>query len=202
MAAAPYILARTFADAHAFARGDLGLLHGQYRVVTSAGTLKAVRGATLHLVPGWERRFDRFQMKAALRWTYMTVIDHSEDPAEAPEPVLDGLNPPGVQTELTDGADPALVEQFEAFLNGGDHPHEEPVSSNEDIQEMSSNEDTSNGDNMTSEGGPAVPEEPPAEAPEAPVEDKRRRRRCKECGLLVDPDEVDAHAAEHLPDGD
>lgn len=28
-----------------------------------------------------------------------------------------------------------------------------------------------------------------------------RRRRCKECGILVEPDDVDKHAAEHLPFG-
>lgn len=165
MTAVPYILARSFTQAHAFARSELGLVHGQYRVVTSAGTLKAVRGATLHLVPDWKRRFDRFQMESALRWTRMEVIDHTEDLAEEPE--LDDLNPPGVQSEITEGADPALVEQFEAFLNSGEHPHEEA--------------------------------EPEQAEESAPAESKRRRRRCKECGLLVDPDEVDAHAAEHLP---
>jgi hypothetical protein len=32
-------------------------------------------------------------------------------------------------------------------------------------------------------------------------EPKRRRRRCKECGVLVEPDDLETHAAEHLPVG-
>lgn len=177
MASVPYILARTFSGAHAFARGDLGLVHGQYRVVTSVSTVKSVRGADLHLAPGWERRFDGHSMRTALRWTRMNVIRHDE--AEAP--VTDGLEPAGTQPEITEGADPALVAEFEAFLNGdGEHPHAEPEN-----------------DEPETPAEPEQAEEPVAEpAAEAPA---RRRRRCKECGLLVDPDEVDEHAASHLP---
>ena len=199
MAHAPYVLARTFQEAHGFARTELGLSHGQYRVITSAGTLKSIRGADLHLVPGWRRRFDGFTMKSALRWTRMNVIDHESDEAEAPvEPVPDGLNPPGTQPQITEGADPALMAAFEAFL------------------------ETGNGDQMISEGSPLPPElvtaledeitspeqvdaeieaAKQAEAPAEP-EVKQRRRRCKECGVLVDPSEVETHAAEHLPTED
>lgn len=177
MAAAPYILARTMKEAHDFARGELGLKYGRYRIITSSATVKSVRGADLYLVPGWQNRFDRFSMKGAIRWTRMNVIDVAEQQAEAPADEPDGLIPAGVQQSLADGADPALVAEFEAFLLQG----------------------TSNGDNMISEGGPVQPEEeeqtPEAEEPEV----KRRRRRCKECGILVDPDEVEQHAAEHLP---
>ena len=72
---APYIVARTMQEAHAFAREDLGLDKGTYRVVNSPSTLSAVRGADLYLVPGWESRYDRFAMKGAIRWTRMNVID-------------------------------------------------------------------------------------------------------------------------------
>ncbi len=183
MASAPYVLARTFTESHAFAREVLGLSHGQYRVVTSTSTIRSIRGADLYLAPGWERRFDGHSMKAALRWTRMNVIT-PEDllAAEEPQETPDGLEPAGTQPSIVEGADPALVADFEAFLNGGDHPHEEPTE-----------EDTSNGDAMVSEGGPAEESEQPA------AEDKRRRRRCKECGLLMDPDDVEAHAAEQLP---
>lgn len=182
MASAPYILARTFSGAHAFARGDLGLVHGQYRVVTSVSTIKSVRGADLHLVPGWERRFDGHTMRTALRWTRMNVIDHSQEQAEAPTPETDGLEPAGTQPEITEGADPALVAEFEAFLNGdAEHPHDDA----ESTTEPESTDEP--------EQAEAPVEEPAAETP------VRRRRRCKECGLLVDPDEVDEHAASHLP---
>lgn len=46
---------------------------------------------------------------------------------------------------------------------------------------------TSNGDNMIAEGSPIEPSV------------RRRRRRCKECGVLVEPDDVERHAADHFP---
>lgn len=150
---APYVLARTMGDAHKFAQETLGLARGYYRVVTSPSSIKGPHGADLHLVPGWEMRFDRFSMKGAIRWTRLTVVDHSLDEVEAP--VLDGLEPAGEQLSLVDAGD---------FFEG-----------------------------LTEE--PETEDEAPAEEPET----KRRRRRCKECGILVEPDEVESHAAEHLP---
>lgn len=86
MAGAPHILARTFAEAHTFARDTLGLNPGYYRVVNSVGTLKSVRGVDLYLVPGWKNRFDRFAMSNAIRWTRMNIIDVAEQiQASAPE---------------------------------------------------------------------------------------------------------------------
>lgn len=49
------------------------------------------------------------------------------------------------------------------------------------------------------EGPLHVVDEPLVEEP-AKTEPKRRRRRCKDCGELVEPDLVDQHAAEHLPE--
>ena len=111
----PYILAKTMAEAHAFAQDVLGLDRGYYRLVMSPGTLKAVRGADLYLVPGYEKRHDRFAMAMALRWTRMTVHDPE---AEVPE-VTDGLHPAGVQQTL-DGVDPETAAAFEAFLGKDD----------------------------------------------------------------------------------
>lgn len=175
---APYILARTLKEAHEYARGELGLTVGHYRIVNSSGTLKSVRGADLHLVPGWERRYDRFAMQSALRWTRMNVIDVATEPAEAPEDprgpltdeVLDlayaehsvrsGQGAPGIQTSQPDGLEPA--------------------------GEQLTIDDISNGDIMTSEGSPAFPvEEPEVKDPEpAPRPKNRRRSRCKSCGTL------------------
>lgn len=78
--AAPLILARTFKDAHTFAREQLGLSHGYYRVVNSAGTIKAVRGVDLYLVPGWNKRPDRFTMTSAIKWCRLNVIDVATQP--------------------------------------------------------------------------------------------------------------------------
>lgn len=179
MAAVPYILARSIKEAHDFARGELGLVHGGYRVVNTASTLKSVRGADLFLVPGWQNRFDRFAMKGAIRWTRMNVRDWETEQAQEPtgdprgpltDEVLDlahaehsvrsGLGAPGI---VTDGLEPvgiqlALVtdDEAHAFL------------------------EVSNGDTMIAEGGPATPEPEESSAPTV----KRRRRRCNDCGTL------------------
>lgn len=166
--AAPYILARSLREAHTFARETLGLAHGHYRILNSAGTLKSVRNVDLYLVPGWRKRYDRFAMQSTLRWTRMNVIDVEKTPVEAPAPEPDGLAPAGVQLSFD-----------ELFGHIGQATSD-----------------------MVSEGGPAAPEpeatpaEPEAKEPEV----KRRRRRCKECGVLVEPDEVDSHAKDHESD--
>ena len=152
----PYILARTMKEAHGFARETLGLQYGSYRIVNSPSTIKSVRGAELYLVPGYQNRFDRFAMKGAIRWTRMTVIDVAVQglPVAEPEPVE--------PEPVTDGLEPAGVQIT--------------------IDEMLALNQTSNGDNMVAEGGPAEPE--PEAKPKA-----KRRSRCKECGLLHFKDE-------------
>ena len=88
MITAPYILGRNYEESHKFARVDLGLEPGTYRVVSSPATLSAVRGADLYLVPGWDSRYDRFAMQGALKWTRMNIIDVAEQELESePEPV-------------------------------------------------------------------------------------------------------------------
>lgn len=223
--AAPYILARTLRDAHDFAREELGLSRGQYRVVTSPSTLSGRRGTDLYLVPGYENRHDRFAMRGAIRYTRLNVIDVEK---QAEEPETDGLTPAGTQPELHEGADPALVAEFEAFLNGSaEHPHEqaEEPDAHEFVAAGVAEEETA-GTPESAAGDPIEPDETPlvaivtdgeheteeslrdaateeiAEALEpTPADDstKRRRRRCKECGVLVEPDDVEQHAADHLP---
>lgn len=163
--AAPYILARTFAEAHTFAREDLGLQPGHYRVVNSAGTLKAVRGADLYLVPGWDSRFDRFPIKTALRWTRMNVIDVAERQAEEPAEGGDDLDRVGEQT---------TIEDANAFLLAHGTPDAE-------IKELVET------DGLKPEGVQLtlVPDIKPEPAPEPEVAPKKRRRsRCKQCGTL------------------
>lgn len=116
MAAAPYVLARTMAEAHAYAREELGLAHGQYRIVNTPSTLKSVRNVDLYLVPGWKNRFDRFAMQGAIRWTRMNVIDVAEQ-AQEPDAVPDDLEPAGEQLTTVSN------EEAHAFLlvsNGDD----------------------------------------------------------------------------------
>lgn len=185
--AAPYILARTLKDAHSFAREELGLAKGHYRVVTSPSSISGRRGADIYLVPGYEKRHDRFAMTGALRWTKMNKIDVAELRAEEPVETPDGLEPAGVQPSITEG-NPELLAEFEAFL--GQAPTESleltPAEA-EQIEEALSDDDTAD--------EPEQAEEPAAEEPAK----QTRRRRCKECGALVEPDDLEQHLADHLP---
>lgn len=131
MTAVPYVLARTMGEAHSYARNDLGIEIGSYRIVNSPSTLSAVRGVDLHLVPGWENRFDRFAMKGAIRWTRMNVIDHSADDERGP---------------LTD----RVLEVAHRYNALRDQPS---LATHEEFAETLLADD-SNGDNMVSEGGP------------------------------------------------
>lgn len=188
MTTAPYILARTFAEAHAFATDDLGLGKGHYRVVNSSGTLKAVRGVTLYLVPGWRQRFDRFAMQSALRWTRMDVFDVAEERAKAPAATcghFDAANDSSHDCS-TWGDEPAGDELTPV---GDDEAHAFVVT----LGKIGT-------PGMNPSGPlPFAPPIPPEQAQEpAP---RRRRRRCDDCGILVDPDDVEQHAAEHLAEG-
>lgn len=157
--AAPYILARTLKEAHDFARGELGLRNGQYRVVNSSGTLKSVRNADLYLLPGWERRYDRFAVKSALRWTRMNVIDTTrvESRAEAP------ADPRGPLTD--DVIDLAYAEH--AVRSGEGAPGIVTTGVRDDLEPA--------GEQLTLTPEPEAEEKPKV---------KRRRSRCKDCGTL------------------
>lgn len=171
MARAPYILARTLKEAHEFAREKLGLSRGQYRVVMTPSTVSSVRGSDLHLVPGHEKRYDRFAMRTALKYTRLNLIEHDVDeaPVTAPEQP-DGLKPPGVQLTIVSSDDAT------AFF-GVTVPEETPVTE----QAPTADE---------------TPEEPQAEVPAEPKKN-RRRSRCKECGTLHFKE--DACPSEPLP---
>lgn len=144
--AAPYILAKTAQDAHAYARNELGLAKGHYRVVTSPSSISGRRGTELYILPGWERRHDRFAMASALKYTRLVIVNVAE--SVLGDGIIDNLEPAGVQLTLV------TSEEANAFIL--------------------------------------------ADQPEQEGDIKRRRRRCTECGVLVEPDEVEQHAAEHL----
>lgn len=198
--AAPYILAKTLLDAHTFARETLGLGKGHYRVVTSPSSISGRRGTKLYLVPGYEKRHDRFAMKGALKYTRLEKIDAADLLAEEPVETPDGLEPAGVQLAITEGADTALLADFEAFLDAGS-PEPSPlvalVTDGEHETEESLLEAAT--DEVALALTPAEVEQVEEALAEEPDAKPTRRRRCKECGLLIEPDEVEAHAAEHLP---
>lgn len=198
MAAAPYILARTMKEAHEFARGDLGLTYGHYRIVNSPSTIKSVRGADLYLVPGHQNRFDRFAMKGAIRWTRMNVIDVEKDGlgvdprgdltpdllemAYAEHSVRSGNGAPGISTSSApDGLTPPGVQTSMAFDDLFSEVGK-PVVFAEQVQTAvvipDETAEALDVPQPTLDGGEAI--EP---KPEEPAK-KRRRTRCKDCGEL------------------
>lgn len=188
MAGAPLILARTFAEAHAYAMEDLGLSKGQYRVVNSAAGLSGIRGCDLHLVPGYEGRFDRFKIAGALRYTRLNVIDVAKERAGAA--LVEGWSD-DEQTASPEDVQSILglseIEALEAVLEPeGFEPPELLTAS--DVIALAANPDK-----------PAAEVLTPASEAEQEEGVKRRRRRCKVkgCGALVEPDDVEAHAASH-----
>lgn len=183
----PYILARTMKDAHAFARGPLGLPHGKYRVVTHASTIKSVRKANLFLVPGYEKRYDRFAINGALRWTRMNPIRYPEGMSvrdlevayrynrlrtpQSPDfivrAVSDDTEPPKSHTDLVARVKP----------DGLNPPGEQlALPSTEELQERVPGFDR----NALLQEMSDELEDDEAEEPVV----KRRRRRCNDCGTL------------------
>lgn len=209
--AAPLILARTFKDAHAFAQNVLGLRFGYYRVVNSAGTIKAVRNVDLYLVPGWDKRPDRFTMKSAIKWSRQNIIDVSSEFVE-----VDGvLTTRGCAEAIAKSGYPN-DEKTHTIALRYNRLRDLPVSiptitidagaisvdkitpgtiSTEQIS-VGLVPDTSNGDNMVAEGSPDTTDEP--EVPAEPVEKPkaRRRRKCKNCEQMHYKDEPCAPEAD------
>jgi len=108
--AVPLILARSFKDAHAFANDELGLSNGYYRVVNSAGTIKACRNVDIFLVPGWDKRPDRFTMKSALKWCRLNIRDVATERESAA--AFDAAMPPApVDTSVHLVLDLAFVHE-------------------------------------------------------------------------------------------
>lgn len=205
--AAPYILARNLKEAHAFAREQLGLRQGHYRIVNHASTIKSVRGADLYLVPGWENRYDRFATKGAMRWTRMNVIDvakqavNREDPRG---PLTDDLLDLAYAEDIVRSGGDTTALGFKSESDGLTPPGEqmtlvdatdfvvpaEPRDRAEVMQELEATlepegwepPETLDADQVlrlaAGETGAEV-----APTPE-PKPANRRRSRCKDCGTL------------------
>ena len=88
------IIGSSFEKAHKFARETLGLQRSEYRLASSAMSLKGLPSqVTVHLAHDHMNRHDRFAVKSTLRFTKATVIDHSK-----PEPEILPANEPKHQT--------------------------------------------------------------------------------------------------------
>lgn len=201
MFTAPKIVARNYTEAHKFARETLGLPKGQYRVVTSPSSLMGMSGE-VHLAPGWDKRPDRFAIRGKLKYSRLTVIDHEADeveieetPAEEQESIEETSN----GDHMVDEGAP-LFEVPSALLQEiVDEMHEtesdeKPAEEQESQEEVEPEPDTDDDDNGVKE-----------DDSDNDVEDERplngrRRRRCKECGNLIHPDDVEDHARDHAAD--
>ena len=226
--AAPKIVARNFHEAHTFAREVLKLSQGTYRVVANPAALFGY--GEVHLVPGWDKRPDRFAVRNKLRYTRLTVIDHAEEkPAEEQDESSNGdnmvseggpvftifSNPEAWLKETEVSLRPAdsnplfvapadLMDRVAGGISGDDLP-----SLFDDLKNVSVE--------VKSDGGHEVAATLQAQENELKeldedidvkeddsdndVEDERplngrRRRRCKDCGDLIHPDDVEEHAAE------
>ena len=197
--AAPYILARNLRDAHAFAREELGLRQGHYRIVNSASTVKSVRNADLYLVPGWEGRYDRFAVKGAMRWTRMNVIDVAAQGLEQPDredprgPLTDDLlNLAYAEDIVRSGGDTSTLG-FKSESDGLMPPGEQMVIAEaSDFFDLPEDVDAPLNDPAPQQED-AFPE-PEVKDPE-PKPANRRRSRCKSCGNLH-------YKGDPCPDGD
>lgn len=189
--AAPLILARTFKDAHSYAQDVLGLSIGYYRVVNSPGTIKAVRGRELHLVPGWDKRPDRFSMKSAIRFCRNTVIDvaalraeeavvHGHIGGEALHDVSPDSETTDEESEVTCAACLEIIETLprrEPTIQITVVPDETPTPQHHLDMVARVLPNTSNGDNMVAEGSPVTTDffDEPEVAEETAT--------CVDCGL-------------------
>ena len=228
---APKIVARNFTEAHSFARDILGLRHGQYRVVTSPASLVG-RVGEVYLVPGWDKRPDRWAIRNKLKYSRLTIIDvaKQETPAEEPEtsngdnmvsegaPVFTIFSDPEAWLKETDDslrpADSAPlfevpdslleeiaddvtknVDALDRALGGpGLAEDDKPAEEQEVAEDVEPEPETDDEDNDVKE-----------DDSDKDVEDERplngrRRRRCKDCGELIHPDDVEDHARDHAAD--
>lgn len=210
---APRIIAKDYSGAIRFARETLGLHPNTVRVVSSAGGL-AGYGYTLHLAPGWKKNHAIHSINSRLRFKRgIEVIDHEAEVEKestrevetAPEPPegwfhfgthVDHDGPIEFSDDTDDAgmpkwerpAEPVVVDSNIEMIGGAPGFKYRDATVPMDGEQPTEPEET---DDPT--GTPESGED--AESAEKPVQ--RRRRRCKKCGELVEPDDVEAHAAQH-----
>ncbi len=83
MARATLILAKNISEANAYAK-LAGLQRFTYRAVRSAGAIRGVRNAEVHILPSFLRRVDRHAILATLAWA-KTLEVYYVDPADLEE---------------------------------------------------------------------------------------------------------------------
>lgn len=163
------ILAKSTTEANRYAK-VAGLDRFTYRAVRSAGSIRGVRHAEVHLLTSFLKRLDRHAILGALRWA-RTLEVYYVDFRDGE--IRDGTNDPS--TYADDGFD--LLESHDVFgLELTDHDLEVAYRYNA-IRDL---EGTSG-----EETGETEPSEDPA-----PVAPRRRRSRCAKCSQLHFKDEA------------
>ena len=188
---APKIVARNYTEAHAFARKVLKLSKGSYRVVTSPASLVGVAGE-VYLAPGWNKRSDRYAMQNKLRFTRLTVKDYSN--GDVPGEDQDDSSSNG-DNMVSEGAPVfTIFSDPEAWLKATTESLQAPAE--EDVQEIA---DAIEADPLPSLDEDNDVKEDDSDNDVEPEDERplngRRRRRCKYCGELIHPDDVEEHAA-------
>lgn len=179
---APRIIAKDYSGAIRFAREVLELHPNTVRVVSSAGGL-AGYGYTLHLAPGWKKNHAIHSINSRLRFKRgIEVIDHEAEVEK--ESTREVETAPDIATVEPDDK---VVEMHHCDGCGEDYDALSESHVGHEIPEPDTEE-------TDAETGTKEPGED-AEGSEKPIQ--RRRRRCKKCGELVEPDDVEAHAAQH-----
>lgn len=211
MSIAPKIVARNYSDAHKFARQTLGLRKGQYRVVTSPASLVGRLGE-VHLVPGWDKRPDRWAIANKLKYTRLTIVKHPIESESAEErvetsngdnmvsegsPVFTIFSDPEAWLKATDDS----LKPVDVF---SDEPGVLPARTPEQIEATEAEADRNAAEaraELADEDNDVTGDDSDndVEEDERPL-NGRRRRRCKDCGELIHPDDVEDHARDHAAD--
>ena len=170
----PLILARTFKQAHEFASERLDLKVGHYRVNPSPSTIRSVRNTQIYLVPGWNKRSDRFGIQGALRFCRLEVIDVATWEQAPPDPRGDLTER---QLKVAYRYNTLLDLPAESSEETSDAPEPEVEPEQPKLEELVSDE------SIFAEPD-AEPDAEPTQKPKA-----RRRSKCKTCDQLHYKDE-------------
>jgi len=192
------VLARNITEANRYAK-HIGLQRFTYRPVRNAGSIRGVRNAEVHMLTSFNRRLDRHNILAALRWAKLDVFYVDYDAEQ--DRILAG--PTSRELEV--------AHRYNALRDDSNGENMVAEGAPADLDDLLEDYDPTTGlvarGVMADPEEPADDEEPSAETPAsessedaAPAEKperRTRRRRCSTCGDLIEPDEMAAHEAEH-----
>lgn len=195
------VLAHSPQQAGKYARRK-GLRPGTYRAVSSAGSIRGIQVADVHILPEFHARMDSHAILAELRYGRDIVKMDVEMPEPAEEVPVDQGDGMGQQLSL----DSLIAMEGKAALRPDEverlnkHKSVDPV-----VELVPANQQTSDAVFFQQvESVTTMSEEEQAELEKAEThKPKRRRSRCKTCGRLTYEDfetSTEGHDAEaHAP---